>query len=149
MKTKKIILTSLFLSTIFLTGCVTTQGPQYSNIQQSQQMGGTVLSIKEYSVQKENSNNLAIAGGAIVGGLLGNQVGKGTGKTLATVAGAGAGAYAANQYTKQPTQVPMVEISVRGDNGRTMTINQEKNYNYRNGQRVNITITGNNAQINP
>lgn len=156
---KKLIVALSAISTLALTGCVTTQGnmmsgqgnmsqPQYQ--QNNNSRYGKVLNVKEYVTQQTDNNALAIAGGALVGGLLGNQVGRGTGNTIATVAGAGAGAYAANQYTKKAQNVAMVELQIRDDNGTVFTVNQNKNGNYYQGQRVIITMQGaNTALITP
>lgn len=46
---------------------------------------------------KDKHKIAGTAGGAVVGGLLGNMVGGGSGKKLATVAGAAAGGYAGNK----------------------------------------------------
>lgn len=146
--------------TLALTGCVTTQGGgnmmqgnNYNNgnngYNQSNTHYGRVTNVREYMTQKNDNNYLAIAGGALVGGILGNQVGGGTGKKLATVAGAGAGAYAANEYTKKPQNVTMVEIQIHDDNGQTYTINQEKNANYFNGMRVRVQMNGNTGTVTP
>ncbi len=149
----KKISTIMIASLFFLTGCVTTQGNivQGNSQQQVSQTTkyGKILSVKEYTTQKSDNNYLAIAGGAVVGGLLGNQVGGGTGKKLATVAGAGAGAYAANEYTKKSQNVTMVDLQIRDDNGQTYTITQEKNANYFNGMRVRVNINGNVGTVTP
>lgn len=143
----------ILASSLSLTGCVATQGNfvQGNSQQQSAQITkyGKIISAKEYTTQKADNNYLAIAGGAVVGGLLGNQVGGGTGKKLATVAGAGAGAYAANEYTKKSQNVTMVELQIKDDNGQTYTITQEKNANYFNGMRVRVTINGNVGTVTP
>lgn len=126
------------------------QGYQQGYQQQNPNLHlGKILNVREYGMQKSDSNGLAIAGGAVAGGLLGNQVGGGRGKKLATIAGVAAGAYAGNELSKGTQVVPMVELQIREDNGQTYTINQEKNANYYNGQRVRVTIKGNVGTVTP
>jgi outer membrane lipoprotein SlyB len=141
------------IASIMLTGCVTTQGNMVqgnSGYSQSQTTNlGKVVSVREFTAQKNDPNYLALAGGALVGGLLGNQVGGGSGKKVATVAGAAGGAYVANEYTKKTQNVTMVELQVRDDNGQTYTITQEKNAQYYNGMRVRVNINGNTGTVTP
>ncbi len=141
---------ALLASVLALTGCANSpMGVQQSfEVNQNAQYG-KLINVREYGMQKAESNGVAVAGGAIVGGLLGNQVGGGRGKKLATIAGVAAGAYAANEMTKSPQIVPMVELHIRDDNGQSYTINQEKNANYYPGQRVRIVIRGNVGRVTP
>jgi outer membrane lipoprotein SlyB len=110
---------------------------------------GKLMNVREYGMQRNDSNGVAMAGGAVVGGLLGHQVGGGRGKTLATIAGAGLGAYAANEVTKSPQVVPMVELQIRDDNGTSYTISQEKKANFYPGQRVRVVMNGNVGTVTP
>ena len=54
--------------------------------------------------QKRQPNYVGIAGGAVIGGLLGNQVGGGNGKKLATVAGIIGGGYLGNEVANRYQQ---------------------------------------------
>ena len=57
---------------------------------------GRVTSVRAIKTRAQGSG-VGAAGGAILGGLLGNQIGGGKGKKLATVAGAGGGAVVGTQ----------------------------------------------------
>jgi outer membrane lipoprotein SlyB len=140
----------LVASVIGLTGCANApMGVQQGfEVNQNAQYG-KLLNVREYGVQKTDNNGVGVAGGAVIGGLLGHQVGGGRGKTLATIAGAAAGAYAGNEMTKSSQVVSMVELHIRDDNGQSYTINQEKNANYYPGQRVRIVIRGNVGKVTP
>ncbi|MGC8020840.1 glycine zipper 2TM domain-containing protein, partial [Salmonella enterica] len=65
------------------------------------------------------TSGVGIAGGAVVGGLLGNQIGGGTGRTLATIAGAVGGGYAGNEVEKNVRSTTSYVVDVRMDNGKT------------------------------
>jgi outer membrane lipoprotein SlyB len=78
------------------------------------------------------------AGGAIVGGLLGNQVGSGNGRKLATVAGAIGGAMAGNTIEGNMKTSRSYDIVVRFNDGSTRTFHQAEQPNWRSGDKVRI-----------
>jgi outer membrane lipoprotein SlyB len=98
---------------------------------------GTVESIREISTRGD-SNGLGAAGGAVVGGLLGNQVGGGHGKQAMTVVGAIGGAFAGNQIEKQARATISYETRVRMDNGSSRTIGQATQPVWRDGDHVKV-----------
>jgi outer membrane lipoprotein SlyB len=98
---------------------------------------GTVDSIREVSTRGD-SNGLGAAGGAVVGGLLGNQVGGGHGREAMTVVGAIGGALAGNQIQKQVNGTRSYETTIHMDNGSTRTIAQETQPEWHDGEHVKI-----------
>jgi outer membrane lipoprotein SlyB len=78
---------------------------------------GNVESVREIKTRAEGSG-VGAAGGAVLGGLLGNQVGGGNGKKLATVAGAVGGAVVGNQVEGNMKATTSYEIRVRLDDGK-------------------------------
>ena len=102
---------------------------------------GVVESIHEVNTRAEGSG-VGAAGGAVVGGLLGNQVGGGHGKQLATVLGAVGGAVAGNQIEGNVRATRSYNIVVRLDNGKTRTVHQSAAPNWRQGDRVRVVNGG-------
>ena len=98
---------------------------------------GNVESVRTITTRAEGSG-LGAAGGAVVGGLLGNQVGGGSGRQLATVAGAIGGAVAGNQIEGNMKATTSYEIRVRLDDGTLRTFRQNSQPQWRNGDRVRI-----------
>lgn len=98
---------------------------------------GNIESVRAIKQRAEGSG-LGAAGGAIVGGLLGNQVGGGTGRQLATVAGAVGGAVVGNQVEGNMKATTSYEIRVRLDDGTLRTFRQESEPQWRSGDRVRI-----------
>jgi outer membrane lipoprotein SlyB len=98
---------------------------------------GTVESIREITTRGDGSG-LGAAGGAVVGGLLGNQVGGGHGKQAMTVVGAIGGALAGNQIEKQARATHSFETTVHMNNGSTRTVAQATRPEWRNGDHVKI-----------
>jgi outer membrane lipoprotein SlyB len=98
---------------------------------------GVVESIREVAIRGEGSG-LGAAGGAVVGGLLGNQVGGGHGKQAMTVVGAIGGALAGNQIEKQARATRSYETTVRMDSGSSRTMTQSTQPTWNDGDHVKI-----------
>jgi outer membrane lipoprotein SlyB len=98
---------------------------------------GVVASIRELSTGGDASG-LGAAGGAVVGGLLGNQVGGGHGKEAMTVAGVIGGAFAGNQIEKRTRTMHSYETTVHMNNGSTRTVAQAQRPEWHDGDRVRI-----------
>jgi len=102
---------------------------------------GVVEAIHEVNTRASGSG-VGAAGGAVVGGLLGNQVGGGHGKQVATVLGAIGGAVAGNQIEGSVRATRSYNIVVRLDNGKTRTVHQTAAPGWRQGDRVRIVNGG-------
>ena len=98
---------------------------------------GNVESIREIHSRAQGSG-VGAAGGAILGGLLGNQVGGGHGRQLATVAGAVGGAVVGNQVEGNMKATTSYEIRVRLDDGKYRTFHQQSAPGWRSGDRVRV-----------
>lgn len=89
-------------------------------------------------VQGSGSTALGTAGGAVVGGLLGNQVGSGGGRTVATVAGALGGALAGREIQRNANSGQRYDVVVRYANGATQTVPYENDPGFRVGDQVKV-----------
>lgn len=98
---------------------------------------GVVTSVREV-VTKGDGSGIGIAGGAVVGGLLGHQVGGGSGKQIATVVGAVGGAVAGNEVEKRVRSSKSQEITVRLENGSSVVITEADPTSWRSGDKVRI-----------
>jgi outer membrane lipoprotein SlyB len=98
---------------------------------------GNVESVRTITRRAQGSG-VGAAGGAILGGLLGNQVGGGHGRQLATVAGAVGGAVVGNQVEGNMKATTSYEIRVRLDDGTLRTFHQSSAPRWRNGDRVRV-----------
>ncbi|MGC8697579.1 MAG: glycine zipper 2TM domain-containing protein [Halothiobacillus sp.] len=127
---------------VVLTGCATPMsGDVYSrsNAMQMQTVQyGTIERLRGVQIAGSQSP-VGMIGGAVVGGLLGSGVGGGLGRDLATVGGAIAGGVAGSAIENNVTQQNGVEIVVRLDNGRTVSIVQAVGAQmFSLGQRVQV-----------
>lgn len=98
---------------------------------------GNVESVREIK-QRAQGSGLGAAGGAVIGGLLGNQIGDGSGRTIATAAGAIGGAVVGNQVEGNMKATTSYEIRVRLDDGTLRTFRQSSPPAWRSGDRVRI-----------
>jgi outer membrane lipoprotein SlyB len=102
---------------------------------------GVIDSVRAVEVPGETSW-MGTAGGAVVGGLLGNQIGSGRGRTAVTVAGAAGGAYAGNQIEKNMKKSVKYHVRVRMEDGSYRTFTQPSQPAYAVGQKVRVTDRG-------
>lgn len=132
---------------VLLSGCASSMTSDTYTRSSAMQMQnvqyGTVESVRGVRIEGTKSP-LGAIGGAIVGGLLGSTVGGGRGKDLATVGGAIAGGVAGSAIEEGATQQNGVEITVRLDNGRIVSIVQAvDNQRFAPGQRVQVITAPN------
>ena len=104
--------------------------------------------LRQYRIGRAKSpraprgTGVGAAGGAVLGGLLGNQIGGGRGRDIATVAGAVGGAVIGNQVEGNMKATTCYEIRVRLDDGTVRTFHRETAPPWRNGERVRIVNGG-------
>lgn len=98
---------------------------------------GNIESVRAIKHRAQGSG-LGAAGGAVIGGLLGNQIGGGSGRQIATVAGAVGGAVVGNQVEGNMKATTSYEIRVRLDDGTLRTFQQSSQPQWRSGDRVRI-----------
>jgi outer membrane lipoprotein SlyB len=129
--------------TLTLGACANTGGPQEVEIRT-----GVIEQIT--SVQIASNQHRGV--GAVVGGLaglgIGSLIGAGTGRDVAMVVGAIGGAVAGNEVQKRHDQpVAGQQIIVRVTNGVLVSITQPANPGLRQGQRVYIEGSGEDARV--
>jgi outer membrane lipoprotein SlyB len=98
---------------------------------------GRVESVRTIKTRAQGSG-LGAAGGAVLGGLLGNQVGGGNGRKLATVAGAVGGAVVGNQVEGNMKATTSYEVHVRMDNGGSRSFTLQDLNGYNTGDRIKV-----------
>jgi len=130
---------------LLLCGCVQSRSGQvYSQGQAQRSMHvyyGTIIELREVTIEGTNSGAGAVLGG-IAGGVLGSTIGSGRGRTLATVGGALAGAAGGAAIEKGSGTRSAIEFTVELDDGRIMAIVQEDGAYYRIGDRVRLLQGG-------
>lgn len=138
---RRVLIVFLVVISFLLPGCQTTQGSKTYSTSQAQKAltvySGTVLNVADVQIQSKPSGAGAL-GGAIVGGIVGSTIGSGRGRTLATTAGAVGGAAAGSATESKMGTKPGLEIELELDDGRIMVVVQEKDDEFRVGDRVRL-----------
>lgn len=111
---------------------------------------GVIEQITAVQIQTDHQPGVgAILGGAAGIGI-GSLIGAGTGRDVAMVAGAIAGGLVGNEVQKKYDQpIAGQQIIVRMSNGVLVSVTQPVNPALRQGQRVYIEGSGNNARVVP
>lgn len=141
-KIKLLGLLSLFLLATVLSGCVqdSRSGNVYSRDQARVTHSvyyGTILRVEDVVIEGRSEGLGTVAGGAM-GGVLGSTVGGGSGRAIGAVGGAILGGLAGAAAEKELTTRQGVELEVELDNGELLAIVQEKDSEYRIGDRVRV-----------
>ncbi len=98
---------------------------------------GQIIAIETVTVEGQASI-VGTLGGAAVGNSVGRTMGGGSGQRVAGAVGAVAGAVAGRAVEQAATSREAVEIIVRLDSGRTISIVQEDEQMLRPGDRVRV-----------
>ncbi|MEQ1774474.1 MAG: glycine zipper 2TM domain-containing protein [Burkholderiales bacterium] len=109
---------------------------------------GVVENVRD--VQIENTRPSTGAGsavGAVVGGIIGSQVGQGRGSIVSSVIGAVLGGLAGHAAEQQGGRQAGVEIAIKLDDGRAISIVQAAGEVFRAGDRVRVISDGITARV--
>ncbi|WP_290920987.1 glycine zipper 2TM domain-containing protein [Halodesulfovibrio sp.] len=144
---KRYQLVLLLLALVALVGCTNRYNPNVYSGDQAMQADsisyGTITRMNAVTIKDDNTG-VGLVGGGVAGGVLGSQIGGGSGAVVGAVGGAilgaAAGAYAEDEFQKTNG----VQITVRLDSGRSVSIVQAaEGSNYSVGQRVRVVTSPN------
>jgi len=143
----------LLLSVALVGGCAdmgslggTTYGETSSTAASQSERDGTIAQLENIEVDDKVKLGVGTAVGAVAGGLLGAGVGDSTTATVAgAVLGGAAGTYAESKIRKQDAQ----RITVNMVTGGSVTITQPIDNRLREGMRVRVEGSGENARVVP
>ena len=129
------------MSMVAVSGCTSSMsGATYSRDQvrvAQEVMFGTVMSVADIQIEGTKSHVGSI-GGAVLGGFVGRTMGGGSGQDVATAAGALVGAGVGSAAEEGLTKSAGLEIMVKLDSGKVMTVVQKNDVLFAVGQRVEI-----------
>ncbi|HEX6928959.1 MAG TPA: glycine zipper 2TM domain-containing protein [Gammaproteobacteria bacterium] len=142
----------LILMLLLSAGCAAERDPvttyereQVGAVQHVQ--SGRIISLTP--VEIEGNSRVGTVVGAVAGGLAGRQLGGGSGRDVMTVVGAVAGGYAGSRLQEGVAEADGVEIGLKMDDGREISIVQElEEYEeFRVGEQVSVVFDGNRARV--
>ena len=147
MKTKFLAVV-IIASTLGLAGCTTNPYGNAYNVNDARQMQqvyyGTVVRTQAVTLNGNGNGIGTLAGGAI-GGILGSGVGGGKGAEIASIGGALLGGFLGNEAGNQATKRNGVNLTIKMDSGRTVSIVQQVNPQvmFHEGERVQVNLSDN------
>lgn len=134
------------LAVLFLQGCASSRsGRVYSRDEARESLSvfyGTVLEVSPAVIEGTKSPIGPLVGG-VTGAVVGSTIGEGSGKDIATVVGGLVGGLAGAAIEEGATRKDALEIVVELDNGQIMAVVQERDDEYRVGDRVRIVKSRN------
>ncbi len=143
MNLKQILVTGLIVSSAALAGCA-SPGLGGGNYTRAQVRGeqtvrlGVVENVRDVVIDARDTGTGTMAGAAI-GGLAGSNVGGGYKANAAgAIAGAVIGGIIGSAVEKDANDRRGVEVTVRLEGGKLIAITQEKDEEFRVGDRVRI-----------
>ncbi|MGB9129436.1 MAG: glycine zipper 2TM domain-containing protein [Thiobacillus sp.] len=125
-------------------------GPKYGEtngaVASQSDRDGTIAQLETIEVDDKYKLGVGTAAGAVAGGIIGSKVGDSTTATVAgAVLGGVAGTYAESKIRKQDAQ----RITVNMVTGGRVTITQPLDGRLREGMRVRVEGSGENARVVP
>ena len=154
MKRSTVTFIGISLVCFGLMGCVSgLQGSSYSRSEarQVQEVAfGAILSTKPVIIEGRRTDWGELSG-VIIGGIAGSSVGEGKGQDIATTLGAIGGAVVASVAEEQATRAQGLELTVKMDSGKILSIVQEVDdiNQFQTGQRVRVLMQGTLARVSP
>ena len=138
---KKLFVSLLAFTTIFLTGCGITAKPAAPFYQ----VVGTISDIQPATV-KGKANLVGFGLGAATGAVVGNQFGSGTGKTAMTVLTGAIGAGLGAAAQKKLTETDGIQVTIVAHN-QTYQIIQAYDPSLKVGQTVRLMTNGTKGRL--
>ena len=143
MNMKRLMVLGSFSTAVLLLGCA-QPGLGGGNYTRGQVRGeqsvriGTVEAVRDVTIDARDTGTGTLAGAAI-GGVAGSTVGGGSrANAVGAIAGAVVGGLIGNAVEKNSNDRKGVEVTLRLEDGRVIAITQEKDEEFRVGDRVRI-----------
>ena len=143
MNMKRLMVLGSFSTAVLLLGCA-QPGLGGGNYTRGQVRGeqsvriGTVEAVRDVTIDARDTGTGTLAGAAL-GGVAGSTVGGGSrANAVGAIAGAVVGGLIGNAVEKNSNDRRGVEVTLRLEDGRVIAITQEKDEEFRVGDRVRI-----------
>ena len=143
MNMKRLMVLGSFSTAVLLLGCA-QPGLGGGNYTRGQVRGeqsvriGTVEAVRDVTIDARDTGTGTLAGAAL-GGVAGSTVGGGSrANAVGAIAGAVVGGLIGNAVEKNSNDRKGVEVTLRLEDGRVIAITQEKDEEFRVGDRVRI-----------
>ncbi len=149
-KIRGMAIAAIAMATLTATGCATVPGPYpYYPAPRAQSVEmGVVEGVRPLQFQGP-STGLGAVSGAALGGWAGSGIGAGSGNAAAIVGGVILGSIIGNAVELEGSKRPGVEVTVRLDAGRTISVVQDAapGEAFRPGDRIRVVSDGYHTRI--
>ena len=153
MNKKTIVLPLVTLLSLgMLGGCASDSAMVYNQgqVQQAQTVQLGIVTSVQHVTMKGDNNSLLTLGGAALGGIAGSQLGQGNRANAAgAIAGALLGGFGADAAQSSLSKKNGLEITVKLDSGRMISIVQAADVPMVTGQRVRVLSGGGADRVVP
>jgi outer membrane lipoprotein SlyB len=126
---------------LVLSGCpASMSGGAYSRSQAREAQDvqlGYVESVRQVMIEGTKSG-VGTLGGAALGGVAGSTIGQGRGQVAGAIGGAVVGGLVGSAIEENATRQPGLEITVRLDSGRMVSVTQAADQPFYRGDRVRV-----------
>ena len=126
---------------LVLSGCpASMSGGAYTRDQARQAQDvqlGYVESVRQVLIEGTKSG-VGTVGGAALGGVAGSTIGRGRGQVAGAIGGAVVGGLVGSAIEENATRQPGLEITVRLNNGRMISVTQAADEPFYRGDRVRV-----------
>jgi outer membrane lipoprotein SlyB len=132
------------------TGCASSKGGDVYTRDEARRVQNVQLGVVEGTrpVKIEGTKSeIGTGAGAIVGGIAGSSTGQGKGSAIGTVLGAVAGGVVGAAAEEAYTREDGVEITVRLENGRLISVVQGGKEQFQIGDRVRVLGSGGETRV--
>jgi outer membrane lipoprotein SlyB len=135
-----------FALTALLSACATS--PSGTTAGSTEIRAGVIEQITDVQIQSNHHTGVGAVVGGVAGLGVGSLIGAGTGRDVAMVLGTVGGAVAGNEVQKHYDKpVPGQQIVVRLKNGVLVSVTQPSSSAFRNGEKVYVEGSGENAHV--
>ncbi|MEP7154829.1 MAG: glycine zipper 2TM domain-containing protein [Betaproteobacteria bacterium] len=143
MNSRRLAIISIVITSAALAGCA-SPGLGGGNYTRSQVRGeqsvrlGIVENVRDVTIDSRDTGTGTLAGAAI-GGVAGSTIGGGSrANAVGAIAGAVVGGIIGNSVEKNANDRRGVEVTIRLEGGRLIAVTQEKDEEFRVGDRVQV-----------
>lgn len=138
-------LITIILCSLLIVGCASSKSGQVYSRDEAQRVQqvqlGTIEYVKPILIEGTKSA-VGTIGGAAIGGIAGSTIGKGRGSAIAAVVGAIAGGLIGSATEEGVTRQQGYEIMVKLDSGEMLSVVQEADEEFTQGERIRVLSDG-------
>jgi len=135
---------------VVIVGCASSKGGDVYSRDEARQVQSVQMGVVEGARPARiegTKSGIGTGAGAVVGGIAGSSAGQGKGSAIGTVLGAVVGGVAGAAMEEGVTRENAMEITVRLDSGRMISVVQGGREEFKPGDRVRVLQGGGETRV--